>query len=1695
MKVTREHHSVRDVALVRKCHNADERTAAVTSLESIEAIQRRTIANEARSLFPKLATMHANDLLAASFATWKRLQAEYVLDRSRELVWEGTVNRIRRVTSDQARGFMLFREEQETVNRASVEGVEAQSRRHLLRQSFAGWERARYSSHSRATADGQRRAALDSEQARRRDTLNGHEQQLRTVIRTAFDELLNTTSEYDPMIREYSRERERIIALRERDAKTAATSKSEKASKEDSRMAIASVYEADRIAVNELNERMKICDRYEPAQRAGIAAMYAPSGALASTVAAFKKAEEKLQGTLRGRVSLDCATIDGWRDELPCGKEEEHAVPLPLLVAGATLPLCPAASICLTLTDTDGSSVTDAVICARVYSAANRLYDCAVACSKQLAAFEAAQLALSPQQPDFGGTAKSFVNFGDPRAGEKHEPTRGAELIATRVKAVRRLADDLDASHAPAGLGVREFARITRAIQSATASITVCPDLAPGTLTFAVVIVDTSAASFTATVTQNNNSAVVLLKPKPPARSLTANDVTEVLQHLRVTAAATELSAPTVITARCTIAACVRDLAVVHDSIVAGNSRTLHAEISSTFVVCPRPLIRVASEDALEWRSGEPPKPCFQLEIDEYPVVTGTDASIHPGRWPPLRFAIVINSSVTGVPIADDIIAMGGQKARARAPARDGTREVRVDGKSIGTLRHGTFFSASSVREAALRTAELTDISGLLRPTVILETRAGATARELKTALESLHFTSMAGRQGNTSLTTESRIVSLDVTLRGAHIHAHRTLVVHPPALDPQLVLPEIVSVVPAASGEVSDVQAAWATTPGGLLFTEASLRNPTGDLLSIEVLQERLTQANLDIEITRGCLLGDELDAPTSLFTFAAQPEEYDDLAKEGEESGSTAASSTCSPASTSPRTSRWGAVANRVQRREPIESAAANVNTVAIVKGTDSVGKLTREFALFPKTSHERRTFSDVALSLSRIAAAAAILNPGVLARGRQSASFTSKAGGPKSRLARGLTAEVPDVTFPDHAGQTPNRPKALRFTFEHTTLEEVLAVIRSTTFTNVCLSPMIGVRHVTVRITGTLARGAELCFEGKSAIVVRPPLIQVPRHLHTMKFVNGCGWKRLNVPRVLAGSKDWLKSRPDTASALARGLARVTQDASIADSAPRITAIVYKLIVGAEVGDNIVLDDVDDTRGTTTRERCPFELIPTSECNAVPTDPANGGGQGADRKIYDSFDIITAGEVIARASYRAKFTSDDLPTLSIDFVHAQSVTSAYFSALISRIAVRFALIPESALSQRDVQMTCRLQNRQDVHCFYTIFVSSYDEPSEIVLAHQKIQHRHGLVPVPVEVNAVVDALPSGKAGWPRLAHPAIGATPIAPLSTACIHDPDTDFFDGGFLKATLVQNGARGDTLRLLSAEEQAAQYAITTDADGADAMMIDVPADGSEGKIVYRGVLVGTVQSIPDELGIGFQGLRVDFAEKLAGAQKSLVPIALASYVLNCIAFECRVENAKNGPRTIRLAVADSQRGIEGAVELDVEVLLPFVAAIKVAGPLTHSIGGVPAALSTRVQAFLGKDDRWTQGYLAIILAEDAASNNSEAADGGILHFNPMLFPQVSFKVGSDGAMVDNLGAYMGALQVTPQALVLLFDQASAITQKQLEGFVRCVSFENRDAMAAQRKAVREVYVAASDGTAKGMANVARLAIQLKGTTRR
>eukprot|EP01062_Namystynia_karyoxenos_P055151 TRINITY_DN4589_c0_g2_i1.p1 TRINITY_DN4589_c0_g2~~TRINITY_DN4589_c0_g2_i1.p1 ORF type:complete len:2141 (+),score=666.84 TRINITY_DN4589_c0_g2_i1:93-6425(+) len=324
-------------------------------------------------------------------------------------------------------------------------------------------------------------------------------------------------------------------------------------------------------------------------------------------------------------------------------------------------------------------------------------------------------------------------------------------------------------------------------------------------------------------------------------------------------------------------------------------------------------------------------------------------------------------------------------------------------------------------------------------------------------------------------------------------------------------------------------------------------------------------------------------------------------------------------------------------------------------------------------------------------------------------------------------------------------------------------------------------------------------------------------------------------------------------------------------------------------------------------------------------------------------------------------------------------------------------------------------------------------------------------------------------------------LGCFAIAPLRRAVLSDPDTEFFDGGWLSVDIAGGGLKGDTLSLMTpaqqvkAREEAEEVATSLrykrqrtsmhpggaptgtpttpnpaalardDATEGDMDIWDYPVyegiiqlEAGKKVVTQDGVEVGTLENMKGKFD-GCNGLRISFAKH----SPKKVTIQLASYVLNCVCFEPK--GGAPGQRTYNIRLSDGENPTDAKQRILIDVQRPLV---SIPGPAErHAPPGETVTLFDKVQVALvgsdarGRDPLLQHGFTQLELGAGAPEGDT------------LLLSDKSGVVIKDGAVYLG-GDFLGKLSFTgPQRLRIEHGWASKLSAKNLTALVQAMQFRS------------------------------------------
>eukprot|EP00755_Sulcionema_specki_P024723 Sspe_Gene.81784::Locus_52917_Transcript_1_1_Confidence_1.000_Length_6684::g.81784::m.81784 len=299
------------------------------------------------------------------------------------------------------------------------------------------------------------------------------------------------------------------------------------------------------------------------------------------------------------------------------------------------------------------------------------------------------------------------------------------------------------------------------------------------------------------------------------------------------------------------------------------------------------------------------------------------------------------------------------------------------------------------------------------------------------------------------------------------------------------------------------------------------------------------------------------------------------------------------------------------------------------------------------------------------------------------------------------------------------------------------------------------------------------------------------------------------------------------------------------------------------------------------------------------------------------------------------------------------------------------------------------------------------------------------------------------------------------IAPLNDARIEDPDTEFFDGGYLATEFISGMMKGDRFGILSLSQQreqlhAAQQRISRgcytqggrwgnnlsgcpgvySVEAPERYLFDV-VDGGRRLVAVDGSFSATISYVASKASKDVLDLKVSFPNQ----QEPVVTREILSYVMNCITFSSSKERLREGQRTLYLLVSDGVNPIEGKSKVTIDVRLPFLT-----GDAVDAVRASPGSTVTLAPR-LGVHHNETLGNI------NSGFIQVEVIEGFVDHMAETLV--LNLKEG--GLQLKDTGiflksAYMATLVTsTPSCLRLEFPASSRATVKVVSKILRHVAY--------------------------------------------
>ncbi|KAJ9471752.1 hypothetical protein DIPPA_19320 [Diplonema papillatum] len=304
------------------------------------------------------------------------------------------------------------------------------------------------------------------------------------------------------------------------------------------------------------------------------------------------------------------------------------------------------------------------------------------------------------------------------------------------------------------------------------------------------------------------------------------------------------------------------------------------------------------------------------------------------------------------------------------------------------------------------------------------------------------------------------------------------------------------------------------------------------------------------------------------------------------------------------------------------------------------------------------------------------------------------------------------------------------------------------------------------------------------------------------------------------------------------------------------------------------------------------------------------------------------------------------------------------------------------------------------------------------------------------------------------------------IAPLSTAHIEDPDTNFFDGGFLSAELIAGASKGDHLGLLTLQQQVlqinelmqpkrsrtfrtksfrrARMSFTGELPTVDINTIADPEQylfdfgGNERRIVSLDGSFSASLTYPQTKNCReAHDVRIHFPKM----DNPVIDKEVISFVLNCITFGSHMkERVREGSRTILIRVSDGVNPQEGKVKITIDVRAPFLF-----NPNLHPVDIVPGAVvAVAPKIVVSHSD--AGGFIVTGFVEIEIVEGFSPGDSLVVNLKEGGFSLKEGYIYSKASVICYLTVN------TSEKLRLDFVQGSKATQKNLLSILRSVGFK-------------------------------------------
>eukprot|EP01064_Diplonema_japonicum_P033434 TRINITY_DN6587_c0_g2_i1.p1 TRINITY_DN6587_c0_g2~~TRINITY_DN6587_c0_g2_i1.p1 ORF type:complete len:1835 (+),score=322.93 TRINITY_DN6587_c0_g2_i1:671-5506(+) len=334
------------------------------------------------------------------------------------------------------------------------------------------------------------------------------------------------------------------------------------------------------------------------------------------------------------------------------------------------------------------------------------------------------------------------------------------------------------------------------------------------------------------------------------------------------------------------------------------------------------------------------------------------------------------------------------------------------------------------------------------------------------------------------------------------------------------------------------------------------------------------------------------------------------------------------------------------------------------------------------------------------------------------------------------------------------------------------------------------------------------------------------------------------------------------------------------------------------------------------------------------------------------------------------------------------------------------------------KKIRLTLACHNGTSTQCLVELQVQPVDDVTELCFKHDRLTYRQGTV-----------------------GSQAIGAFRLAPLCSAWLNDPDTEHFDGGYLEVEMIAGGCKGDCIQMLTRDQQLRQYQLeqcdskeVTKEIFAQNPILEV----TDNTLVHDGTVIATITHTRSPANPCTTDFRLTFAKQPTPSDPPLVPLWLASYVLNCLTFaNTDTDKTREGVRAYRISILDPGNATPGKIVIHIDVMGPILYAPGFAIE-TPGTAGAEVVVAPKINLLISEKNALTRGYLEVSVVNPGKHD--------VLSVN-LSKCNLSIK---DGTLMDAT-KYIGRITVGQTSFRLEFTWASKATRHPLQAFLRTLTY--------------------------------------------